>query len=123
MTYLLIGYNTDARYPNDIRWREYTRSKRVADQFAKIPKIQFTDSGHGIVFVAREHKGGKLPVIRGVTDWVFSKRPRVAAVEDQEKLIEKQRAIYKKAGEAVEVLGVKLEKLKASLGSQQTGLF
>jgi hypothetical protein len=55
--YVLEAYNTDSRYPDDVRWREYTNSKKRAELFNKIPKIQFSDSGHGVVFWAREHKG------------------------------------------------------------------
>ena len=55
--YVLEAYNTDSRYPDDVRWREYTTSRKRAELFNKIPKIQFSDSGHGIVFWAREHKG------------------------------------------------------------------
>ena len=61
MTYELIAYNTDCRYPTDIRYRKYTTSKRIASDFEKIHKIQFTDSGHGIVFVSREYHGRKSP--------------------------------------------------------------
>lgn len=58
----LIGYNTDSRY-DDVRHREYTQSEKRADAFAQIPKIQFTDSGHGIVFAAREHSGKRKPTV------------------------------------------------------------
>ena len=61
MIYELIAYNTDSRYPNDIRYRDYTASKRMAAQFSKIPKIQFTDSGHGIVFQSHPHSGKRNP--------------------------------------------------------------
>jgi len=61
MVYELIGYNTDSRYRDDVRHREYTTSKKKAELFAKIPKIQFTDSGHGIVFAAIEHRGRRKP--------------------------------------------------------------
>ncbi len=54
MTYELIAYNTDCRYSQDVRYRAYTTSKKKADKFNLIPKIQFTDSGHGIVFDAKE---------------------------------------------------------------------
>lgn len=49
---------------DDIRYREYTRSQRRAELFKKIPMVQLTDSGHGIVFSAREHSGSKKPAIR-----------------------------------------------------------
>jgi hypothetical protein len=56
MRYELEAYNTDCRYQNDVRYREYTISAKRAEAFNKIPKIQFTDSGHGIVFHSREMK-------------------------------------------------------------------
>ena len=59
--YLLEAYNTNSRYSSDIRYREYTTSKRRAELFDKIPKIQFSDSGHGICFSATEHKGHREP--------------------------------------------------------------
>jgi hypothetical protein len=70
MVWELLAYNTDMRYRDDVRYRQYTRSKKKAERFAQIPKIQFTDSGHGIVFVAREHSGKRKPTIRQVADWV-----------------------------------------------------
>jgi hypothetical protein len=69
MVYELLAYNTDCRF-NDIRYRDYTTSKKKAEKFAQIPEIQFTDSGHGIVFVAREHKGRRKPIIKTVSGWV-----------------------------------------------------
>ena len=45
----------------DVRYREYTSSIRKAELFRNIPKIKFTDSGHGIVPVVSEHKGKRLP--------------------------------------------------------------
>ncbi|KKN44525.1 hypothetical protein LCGC14_0692050 [marine sediment metagenome] len=59
--YLLEAFNTDSRYPSDVRYREYTTSKKRAELFDKIPKIQFTDSGHGVVFSAGEHHGPRKP--------------------------------------------------------------
>ena len=70
MVYELIAYNTDCQYSQDIRYREYTSSKKKADKFDAIPKIQFTDSGHGIVFHSREHKGHRKPRITIVSDYV-----------------------------------------------------
>jgi hypothetical protein len=69
MIYELIAYNTDCRY-NDVRYREYTSSKKKAELFNQIPKIQFTDSGHGIIFYSREHKGYKKPEIKTLRDYV-----------------------------------------------------
>jgi len=45
----------------DIRYREYTTSAKKADLFKSVPKVKFTDSGHGIVPVVNEHHGKKLP--------------------------------------------------------------
>ncbi len=71
MTFMLEGFNTDNRY-DDVRYRAYTSSKRKAAMFDKIPKIQFTDSGHGIVFHARELPPNtrRLPVISIVSTYV-----------------------------------------------------
>lgn len=54
MLYELEAYST-ANYL-DVRYRAYTTSRKKAEAFEKIPKIQFTDSGHGIVFTALEVK-------------------------------------------------------------------
>jgi len=70
MIWELTAYNTDSRYQNDIRYREYTASKKKAEAFKKIPKIQFTDSGHGIVFSAWPHKGARKPNIYILKDYV-----------------------------------------------------
>lgn len=46
----------------DVRYREYTTSAKKAEIFRDVPKIQFTDSGHGIVPAVREHiKGPREP--------------------------------------------------------------
>ena len=45
---------------DDVRYRAYTTSKRRADTFkAKVPKIKFTDSGHGIIAVVSEKPPGQ----------------------------------------------------------------
>jgi glucan phosphorylase len=69
--YELIAYNTDCRYQKDIRYRKYTGNKKLAENFSKIPKIQFSDSGHGIVFVVREHSGKREPLISELADYVY----------------------------------------------------
>ena len=71
MIYKLEAYNTDSRYMNDIRYRKYTSSKKEAELFRKIPKIQFSDSGHGIVFSATEHCGKRKPLISILHDYVM----------------------------------------------------
>jgi len=70
MVYELVAYNTDCRYSQDVRYRVYTTSKKKAEAFDKIPKIQFTDSGHGIVFCTREHKGHREKTISVLRDYV-----------------------------------------------------
>ncbi len=55
---------------DDIRYREYTTSVRKAEAFKKIPKIQFTDSGHGIVPVVNDHKGRRDKPIMVLRDHV-----------------------------------------------------
>ena len=70
MVYELEAYNTDCRYSQDVRYRAYTTSKKKADAFDKIPKIQFTDSGHGIVFNAREFVGRRKSNIYTLRDYV-----------------------------------------------------
>jgi hypothetical protein len=41
---------------SDVRYRCYTQSVKKAEQFKKIKRVQFTDSGHGIVPVVTEAK-------------------------------------------------------------------
>lgn len=60
MTIYVLELRSTADY-KDCRYREYTTSKRKADLFAKVPKISFTDSGHGIVPYVREHSGRREP--------------------------------------------------------------
>lgn len=59
----------------DVRYRDYTTSKKKADAFREIPKCQFTDSGHGVVSVVKEMKSRKLPVIRVMADYVNEHMP------------------------------------------------
>ncbi len=56
-TWELLAVTTET--PNEIRYRRYTESERKAEMFGRIAKIQFTDSGHGIVFAARELAPGE----------------------------------------------------------------
>jgi hypothetical protein len=49
---------------DDVRYREYTTSDKRAEIFKTFPKIQFTDSGHGIVPSVTVHSGGRrLPTL------------------------------------------------------------
>lgn len=70
MVWELIAFNTDCRYRQDVRYREYTASGRKAEAFDKIPRIQFTDSGHGIEFSASEHKGARKPLVSTLREYV-----------------------------------------------------
>lgn len=54
----LYGYDTASR---EDRVREYTSSKTLAQMWDKIERIQFTDSGHGIVFGSITHRGRRKP--------------------------------------------------------------
>lgn len=71
-TWMLEAYGTDSRYRDDVRHRSYTRSKRKAEAFSRIPRIQFTDSGHGIAFYAKELQRGerRLPVRSGLSIYI-----------------------------------------------------
>ncbi len=70
MVYELLAYNTDSRYRDDVRYRKYTTSRKLAEAFGKIPKIQFTDSGHGIVFTFKIHVGTRKKLRSEVADYV-----------------------------------------------------
>ena len=58
MIYELVAYNTDCRY-NDIRYREYTSSEQRAKLFNQIPKLQFSDSVMGYVFMFKNIPMGR----------------------------------------------------------------
>lgn len=67
----LVGYDTgDHGSATRERYRAYTTSQKTAELFCRIPKIQFTDSGHGIVFHAFTHTGKRKPERRGNEDHV-----------------------------------------------------
>ena len=72
--YELVAWNSDMRYRDDIRYRAYTTSEAKAKKFAAVPRIQFTDSGHGIVFSARPLTPGarRLPTVhnREMADYI-----------------------------------------------------
>ena len=54
----LLAFSTEMR--GDVRYREYTRSREKAERFGRIPRIDFTDSSHGIVFSAYEMRPGEV---------------------------------------------------------------
>jgi len=64
MIYELLGYSTEERGEAAVRHREYTKSKTKADLFASLKRIQFSDSGHGIVFTAGPLSGSRKAVRR-----------------------------------------------------------
>lgn len=60
MTTYVLEMRSTAQW-SDVRYREYTTSAKKAELFQRVPKIQFTDSGHGIVPCVREHHGRREP--------------------------------------------------------------
>lgn len=56
---------------DDVRYREYTTSSRKAKAFKAIPRIQFTDSGHGIIPAVKDHMGRKDKLVSTVRDHVL----------------------------------------------------
>lgn len=56
----------------DVRYRAYTTSAKRAAAFERIPKIKFTDSGHGIVFTQHEHARGmrREPNVRVLEEYI-----------------------------------------------------
>jgi hypothetical protein len=71
-TWMLEAYGTDSRYADDVRYRAYTRSAKKAEAFRRIPRIQFTDRGHGIVFTATEvpPRTKRLPLRYSLSDYI-----------------------------------------------------
>ena len=76
MIYELIAVNTESNTATPSG--NYTTSKRKADLFEKLPKIQFTDSGHGIVFMANKLVGKKEKRIHILRDYVNHRMPTLA---------------------------------------------
>jgi hypothetical protein len=60
MTTYVLELRSTANW-QDIRYREYTTSAKKAELFKDVPRISFTDSGHGIVPHVREHSGHREP--------------------------------------------------------------
>ena len=56
---------------DDVRYREYTRSQRKALAFKAVPRIDFTDSGHGIIPTVCEYSGARLPRNHILADYVI----------------------------------------------------
>ena len=83
---MLEGFGTDSRYGDDVRYRAYTTSAKKAEAFNRIPRIQFTDSGHGIVFSAWQlpPRTKRLPLRYGLTDYVRANMPRALGGERED---------------------------------------
>lgn len=64
MTIYMLEMRSTERW-DDCRYRDYTTSAAKAEKFRRVPKIQFTDSGHGIVPTVSEVSSRKLPKING----------------------------------------------------------
>lgn len=64
MTIYMMEMRNTERW-DDCRYREYTTSAAKAEKFLKVPKIQFVDSGHGMVPTVSEVRSRKLPRIDG----------------------------------------------------------
>lgn len=84
MRWELIAYSTDMRF-EDIRYRDYTTSEKKAKLFEQIPKIQFTDSGHGIIFNARLCEPGSRLSKRINTLWQYVEKHMRLIKESQQK--------------------------------------
>lgn len=55
---------------SDCRYRAYTSSQKMADLFEKVPKIKFTDSGHGLVTVVGKAAPPYRPTISILATYV-----------------------------------------------------
>lgn len=51
--YELTAFSTEERGEASVRLRDYTTSDLRAEAWNHIPRINFTDSGHGIVYQSR----------------------------------------------------------------------
>lgn len=76
MTTYVLELRSTANW-QDVRYREYTTSAKKAELFKEVPRISFTDSGHGIVPHVREHSGHREPrnmlLADHVRDYITSK--------------------------------------------------
>jgi len=87
-----IGYSTEEQGENKIRHRVYTQSEITAEAWRRIPRIDFTDSGHGIAFTSYAHNGKrkleKLDLYRHVDEHL----PRLRAAVKQERRAQRRAA-------------------------------
>jgi hypothetical protein len=81
MTTYVLEMRSTANW-QDVRYREYTTSAKKAEIFKGVPRISFTDSGHGIIPHVREHSGHREPRNMILADHV---RDHITAVGRQVK--------------------------------------
>lgn len=66
--FALEVYDTEQR---EVRCRRYTRSAKKAEAWERIPRIDFTDSGHGLVFQARPTSSGPNQRRPTLNPWAY----------------------------------------------------
>lgn len=84
MTTYVLEMRSTANW-QDVRYREYTTSAKKAELFKDVPRISFTDSGHGIVPHVREHRGHRfeprnMMLADHVQDYIKAKGREVKAL-------------------------------------------
>lgn len=62
----------------DVRYRDYTTSKSKAERFRSVAKVQFTDSGHGLVPYVSSDGAPRGPKVGILADYV---REQMRALE------------------------------------------
>jgi hypothetical protein len=72
----LEAHGTDPRFSPDVRHRSYTKSRKDAEAFARIPTIHWA-TGHGIVFVAKALPAGsrRKARVKGLEDYITEHMP------------------------------------------------
>lgn len=83
MIWELSGYDTELRGD---RFREYTASELRSLAWERLERIEFSDSGHGIVFIREEHSGRRKP------EKPLSRDKETELREHREDLIRERRA-------------------------------
>lgn len=87
---------------DDVRYREYTTSKRKAELFKQVPKIRFTDSAHHIIPVVKEHSGRREPRNMLLSDHVQSSIISLNLSQVQARM--KEKLLPKVHGDVIEAL-------------------
>lgn len=104
-TYCLEMRSTDNW--QDVRYREYTTSKKKAELFKQVPKIRFTDSAHHIIPFVKEHRGRREPRNMLLQDHVQSSIVSLNLSQLQQRMREK--LLPKVHGDVIEALTQALE--------------